>query len=84
MHVHLTTESGETKLLLDGVDITKSVLAEGFSITEHPDLRGRFKVQMTVMADRLTVEGDLVVHAAVRETADLLSTTAADTESEED
>lgn len=69
MHVHLSAEKGETKLLLDGVDITRSVLSSGFQITLRDHGLGAL-VAMTIRADRLTVEGDALIQAAIREAAD--------------
>lgn len=59
MHMHLEFHrGGEAKLILDDVDITKHVLADGFGFDFDPSTRGAV-VSMKLRPSKLTVEGDL-------------------------
>ncbi|MDN4173919.1 hypothetical protein QWY28_13240 [Nocardioides sp. SOB77] len=78
MHVHFTShDTGETRLELNGVDITGSVLAKGFSITD--DGSGRPVVSLVLRPDSLTVEGEALVEAARQQREELRATVASTT-----
>lgn len=55
-HVQITAGPGETKLLVDGVDITESVLAEGFGIDFSKVPAGPVVVSMKLRTDRLDLD----------------------------
>jgi hypothetical protein len=81
MDVHFTAgKPGETRLRLDGVDITDAALIEGFSITL--DESGRAQLAVRLRVDRLTVDGQVVVDAAQLERADLIAVAETKTEQE--
>lgn len=68
MHMHLSVDRSdptETRLLLDDVDVTRSVMASGFRI--EIDEHHRPVVSMQIRPDSLTVEGDAVIQAALAE-----------------
>lgn len=64
------TNGHESELIVDGVDITTHVLAEGFSISESDDpdpLAREWVVKLTLAADTLDVDLPDAVLAVTRE-----------------
>lgn len=60
MHISIELYCGrreDSKILLDGHDITKAVLAEGFEVHADPDNPW---VSMVLRPDRLSISGDML------------------------